>query len=143
VLKFPYKDKRGFYANYSLLLFLKITAFYVASQAVFSSMLKQGEVKMMSVISVTPDQLREQSRVYIQARDEVQAAKERVDAMNNQIAEQWKGQAFQAYLQQFDQLAGHVRQFNELLVSINEQLNKYATTIEERDRQDAGAFGLN
>jgi len=102
-----------------------------------------GVVRMMSVISVTPDQLREQSRVYIQARDEVQAAKERVDAMNNQIAEQWKGQAFQAYLQQFEQLAGHVKQFNELLVSINEQLNKYATTIEERDRQDAGAFGLN
>jgi len=98
---------------------------------------------MAGIISVTPDQLREQSRVYIQARDEVQAAKERVDAMNSQIAEQWKGQAFQAYLQQFDQLAGHVRQFNELLVSINEQLNKYATTIEERDRQDAGAFGLN
>jgi len=97
----------------------------------------------MAVISVTPDQLRDQSRVYLQARDEVQAAKDKVDNMNNQIAEQWKGQAFQAYLQQFEQLAGHVRAFNELLVSINEQLNKYANTIEERDRQDAGAFGLN
>ena len=97
----------------------------------------------MSVISVTPDQLRDQSRVYLQARDQVQEAKQRVDQMNGQIAEQWKGQAFQAYLQQFEQLSGHVVKFNELLVSINEQLNKYASTIEDRDRQDAGAFGLN
>jgi len=96
----------------------------------------------MSVISVTPDQLRDQSRVYLEARDMVAEAKAKVDAMNNQIAEQWRGQAFQAYLQQFDQLAGHVRQFNELLVNINEQLNKYANTIEDRDRQDAGSFGL-
>jgi len=97
----------------------------------------------MSVISVTPDQLRDQSRVYLEARDMVAEAKSKVDAMNNQISEQWRGQAFQAYLQQFDQLAGHVRQFNELLVNINVQLNKYADTIEERDRLDAGSFGLN
>jgi len=97
----------------------------------------------MSIISVTPDQLREQSRVYLDARAMVEEAKGKVDAMNGQIAEQWRGQAFQAYLHQFEQLAGHVRQFNDLLTSINEQLNKYANTIEERDRQDAGAFGLN
>jgi WXG100 family type VII secretion target len=73
----------------------------------------------------------------------VAEAKSKVDNMNNQIAEQWKGQAFQSYLQQFNELAGHVQEFNNLLESINTQLNKYATTIEERDRQDAGAFGLN
>ena len=98
---------------------------------------------MSNVISVTPEQLRDQSRVYLDARDMVAEAKAKVDSMNNQIAEQWKGQAFQAYLQQFEQLAGHVREFNELLVSINAQLNKYADTIAERDAQDATAFGLN
>ena len=98
---------------------------------------------MAGIISVTPEQLRSQSRVYLDARDMVADAKARVDAMNNQIAEQWRGEAFRAYLQQFEQLAGHVRQFNELLVSINSQLNKYANTIEDRDRQDATAFGLN
>ena len=97
----------------------------------------------MSIISVTPDQLRDQSRVYLEARDMITDAKTKVDNMNGQISEQWKGQAFQAYLQQFEQLAGHVREFNDLLQSIYDQLNKYATTIEDRDRQDAGAFGLN
>ena len=98
---------------------------------------------MAGTISVTPDQLRSQSRVYLDARDMVAEAKSRVDAMNNQIADQWRGEAFRSYLEQFDQLAGHVREFNELLVNINQQLNKYANTIEERDRQDAAAFGLN
>ena len=97
---------------------------------------------MMSVISVTPDQLRDQSRVYLEARDMVAEAKAKVDNMNNQIAEQWRGQAFSAYLQQFEQLAGYVREFNELLVNINGQLNNYANTIEERDQQDAAAFGF-
>ena len=98
---------------------------------------------MAGIISVTPDQLRSQSRVYLDARDMVAEAKARVDAMNNQIAEQWRGEAFRAYLEQFDQLAHHVRDFNELLTNINQQLNTYANTIEERDRQDATAFGLN
>lgn len=31
----------------------------------------------------------------------------------------------------------------ELLDSIHTQLNKYADTVAERDRQDAGAFVLN
>ena len=98
---------------------------------------------MAGIISVTPDQLRSQSRVYLDARDMVAEAKARVDAMNNQIADQWRGEAFKAYLVQFDQLAVHIREFNNLLESINGQLNTYANTIEERDRQDAAAFGFN
>jgi len=31
----------------------------------------------------------------------------------------------------------------ELLDSIHQQLNKYADTVAERDRQDASSFGLN
>ena len=58
--------------------------------------------------------------------------------MNQQISQQWKGQAFQAYLEQYNQLEGNVRQMEELLESINQQLNKYADTVAGTDRQDAG-----
>jgi len=97
----------------------------------------------MAAISLTPDQLRSQARVYIDARSMVEEAKAKAIAANNEMAEQWKGQAFQAYLSQFDELSTHIQKFNDLLSDIYEQLNKYATTVEERDRQDAGAFGLN
>ncbi|MCL1989536.1 MAG: WXG100 family type VII secretion target [Defluviitaleaceae bacterium] len=98
---------------------------------------------MAGIISVTPQELRDQSRVYVDARNMVDDAKGRVDAMNRQIEQQWRGEAFRSYLEQYNQLAGHITQFKELLESINAQLIKYANTIEERDRQDAKSFGLN
>ena len=97
----------------------------------------------MSTVSVTPDQLREQAKVYSRARDGIDEQIRAVNAMNQQIAEQWKGQAFQAYLQQYAELEVHVGKFKELLVSINNQLNKYATTVAQRDQQDAKGFGLS
>lgn len=97
-------------------------------------------VKMAGVISVTPDELRQQSRVYIDARNMVDEAKSSVEAMNGQIEQQWRGEAFKAYLEQYNALAGNITQFKELLESINAQLVKYADTIEQRDREDAGSF---
>ncbi|PZL76969.1 WXG100 family type VII secretion target, partial [Enterococcus plantarum] len=55
----------------------------------------------------------------------------------------WKGQAFQSYIEQYNQLEGNVNKMEELLISINSQLNKYADTVAQRDQQDASSFGLN
>ena len=62
--------------------------------------------------------------------------------MNDQIASEWQGQAFQSYLQQYAQLEKQVNQFEELLSNINQQLNQYAQTVQERDQQDAKSFGF-
>lgn len=97
----------------------------------------------MSRISVTPDELRSQSQVYLTAKEGIQEQIQRVSSMNEQIGEEWNGQAFQAYMGQFSQLLGKVQQFEELLESINHQLNQYATTVEERDANDAGSFKLD
>ena len=96
----------------------------------------------MGQISVTPEELKQQAQVYMHSKDEIEQAIQKVNRMNSTIAEEWKGQAFQAYLQQYDQLQESVRKFEDLLVSINEQLNKYADTIAERDAQDAQSFGF-
>ncbi len=37
----------------------------------------------------------------------------RVQNENNMIANEWRGQAFQAYLQQFEQLKGNVDQMTQ------------------------------
>ena len=50
---------------------------------------------------------------------------------------------FQSYLEQFQQLSVNVTQMEQLLESIHAQLNQYADTVAERDRQDATSFGLN
>jgi WXG100 family type VII secretion target len=96
----------------------------------------------MSQISVTPEELKQQAQVYTRSKEEIEQAIQKVNQMNSTIAEQWKGQAFQAYLEQYNQLHESVKKFEELLVNINEQLNKYADTIAERDAQDAQSFGF-
>ena len=96
----------------------------------------------MSVISLTPEQLKEQARIYTSAKDQIEQAIQTVNKTNGEIASQWKGQAFNAYLEQYNQLYTPVQKFEELLVSINQQLNNYAQTVAERDQHDAQSFGL-
>ncbi|EMF0063325.1 WXG100 family type VII secretion target [Enterococcus hirae] len=96
----------------------------------------------MGPIAVTPDQLKSQAKIYQQSALQIQEAIRKVNTMNQQIAHNWKGQAFQAYLDQYHQLEGSVKQITQLFESIYEQLNNYANTVSERDRQDARNFGL-
>ncbi|MDR2832720.1 MAG: WXG100 family type VII secretion target [Streptococcaceae bacterium] len=96
----------------------------------------------MSQISVTPEELKQQSQVYLRSKEQIEQAIQAVNQMNNTIAEEWKGQAFQAYLEQYNQLYQNVQKFEELLENINQQLNKYADTVAERDAQDAQSFGF-
>ena len=97
----------------------------------------------MGAISVTPEQLRASAKVYIQASQEIQQQMRRVQNENNTIANEWRGQAFQAYLQQFEQLKGNVDQMTQLLEQIDHQLETYANTVEQRDNEDRNAFGLH
>ncbi|MEY8457526.1 MULTISPECIES: WXG100 family type VII secretion target [Lactococcus] len=97
---------------------------------------------MMGQISVTPEELKQEAQVYIRSKDAIEAAIQEVNRMNDIIAQQWKGQAFQSYLEQYNQLYQNVQKFEELLENINQQLNKYADTVAERDAQDAQSFGF-
>ncbi|MDR0298508.1 MAG: WXG100 family type VII secretion target [Streptococcaceae bacterium] len=96
----------------------------------------------MAVISVTPEELKSQAQVYLRSKEEIEQTIQRVNNMNNTIHDEWKGAAFEAYLEQYNQLYHNVQQFENLLESINQQLNKYADTIQERDAQDAQSFGF-
>ena len=96
----------------------------------------------MAVISVTPEELKTQAQVYLTAKSEIEAAVQKVNSMNGTIQEEWKGAAFEAYLEQYQQLYTNVQQFEQLLESINQQLVAYADTVAERDAQDAQSFGF-
>ena len=96
----------------------------------------------MAQISVTPEELKQQAQVYIRSKEQIEQAIQQVNQMNSTIAEERKGQAFQAYLEQYNELYQNVKKFEDLLESINQQLNKYADTVAERDAQDAQSFGF-
>ena len=97
---------------------------------------------MSGSIAVTPEQLKSQAKIYSQASAQIEDAIRKVNNMNGQISQQWKGQAFKAYLDQYSQLEGNVKEMERLLQDINTQLNKYADTVADRDRQDASSFGF-
>ena len=96
----------------------------------------------MGQISVTPEELKQQAQVYIRSKEQIEQAIQQVNQMNSTISEEWKGQAFQAYLEQYNELYQNVKKFEDLLERINQQLNKYADTVAERDAQDAQSFGF-
>lgn len=104
---------------------------------------KQGDDIMAGAITVTPEQLKSQAKIYQTASSQIEDAIRKVNSMNSTIAQEWQGEAFRAYLEQYKQLEGNVKQMENLLQSIHMQLTKYADTVADRDRQDAGSFGLN
>lgn len=95
---------------------------------------------MAGQISVTPEELQQQAQVYVTAKEGIESEIQKVNSMNNQIAEEWQGEAFRAYLEQYNALKGQVDKFEELLVSINKQLVQYAQTAADRDREDSKSF---
>lgn len=97
---------------------------------------------IMAQISVTPEELKEQAQVYVRSKEEIELAIQNVNRMNDTIAQEWKGAAFEAYLEQYNQLYVNVQKFEDLLADINQQLMRYADTIAERDAQDAQSFGF-
>ena len=97
---------------------------------------------MTNNISVNPEQLKIQARVYLDAREKVDQANKAVKMMNNQIASQWQGNAFKSYFMQYEQLNVHVNGFIHLLDNIHKQLTTYANTVDQRDKADAKSFGL-
>ncbi len=104
---------------------------------------KQGDDFMAGAITVTPEQLKSQAKIYQTASSQIEDAIRKVNSMNATIAQEWQGEAFRAYLDQYKQLEGNVKQMESLLQSIHMQLTKYADTVADRDRQDAGSFGLS
>ena len=82
------------------------------------------------------------AQIYIQSKEEIEQAIQKVNAINSTIAEEWKGQAFKSYLEQYNQFEQNVKPFEQLLESVNQHLIKYADTVAEGDAQDASSFGF-
>ena len=67
----------------------------------------------MGQISVTPEELKQQAQVYIRSKEQIEQAIQQVNQMNSTISEEWKGQAFQAYLEQYNELYQNVKKFED------------------------------
>ena len=93
-------------------------------------------------ISVSPAELKSQAKVYNDACALLDEARNNIDSMNSQMAEQWQGQAFNAYLDQYAEVCRHFDNYRGLCVDIYNQLLAYANHAEETDAANSTMFGL-
>ncbi len=92
----------------------------------------------MALIKLTPDELRQSATKYTAGSQSVTDVLTSLTNEQAVISENWDGNAFDSFEQQFNELSPKIRQFAELLEEINKQLNHVATTLEETDNALAG-----
>ena len=97
----------------------------------------------MGQIRVSPETLQTRAREYNKASNEVNSILSNLTGLQQTLASEWEGQAFQGFDRQFNELKPKVREFAELLEQINLQLVSAARAMEEHDQALSQNFGLN
>lgn len=92
----------------------------------------------MALIKLTPDELRQSATKYTAGAQSVMDVLTSLTNEQGVISENWDGNAFTSFDEQFKELSPKIQQFAELLEDINDQLNNVATTLEETDNALAG-----
>ena len=110
----------------------------------------------MGQIKVSPETLQTRAREYSKASKEAMESLgvskfiiykngilSNLSALQQTLAAEWEGQAFQGFDRQFNELKPKVKEFAELLEQINVQLVGAARAMEEHDQALSQKFGLN
>lgn len=96
----------------------------------------------MALIRLTPERLREQSNIYGNSSDEIQAILSKLRSMQTEIGDNWDGQAWDAFENQFNDLVPKVEAFYNLLDDIDAQLKEVARVVEETDQEISQKLGF-
>lgn len=88
---------------------------------------------MSGRIKLTPGELRESAKKYQDGHDGVSEILSTLQNEQNVISENWEGNAFQSFEEQFAELTPKIQEFAELLQDIRQQLDKVAEIIEQTD----------
>ena len=97
----------------------------------------------MGQIRVSPETLQTRAREYNKASNEVNSILSNLTGLQQTLASEWEGQAFQGFDRQFNELKPKVREFAELLEQINLQLVSASRAMEEPDQPLSQNFRLN
>ena len=97
----------------------------------------------MGQIKVSPETLQTRAREYSKASNEVNGILSNLSALQQTLAAEWEGQAFQGFDNQFNELKPKVQNFAELMQQINVQLDKTAQAMQQHDQDLSRNFGLN
>ncbi len=88
---------------------------------------------MSGQIKLTPEELRTSALKYSEGSSQVGDVLSSLQAEQQVISDNWAGDSFQSFEEQFQELQPKITEFIELLQDINEQLTKVADIIQETD----------
>lgn len=88
----------------------------------------------MAIIQVTPDLLKSKSAELRSYRTEHDEAMQKMRALVNGLNEIWKGNAQQAFVDNFESMQGTFTQFSELLEGYAQLMDTAAEKLEETDQ---------
>lgn len=95
----------------------------------------------MAQIKLTPEELRQSATKYTDGSNQVNDVLSSLQNEQNIISDNWDGQAFDRFEQQFQELVPKVQEFAQLLEEINQQLVSVADTLEQTDQDIASQIG--
>jgi len=89
----------------------------------------------MARIKVTPEQVRQVASQFAQSASQSEEMVARLTNAINSMQPEWEGMTSQRFYSDFQQWSAQMKQFTELLKSINQQLNQIADRFAAADQQ--------
>jgi len=96
----------------------------------------------MALIKLEPQELVAQAKIYTQKSEDIDNILKELTTMQNSISDNWEGEAWQKFDEQFEDLSKKVNDFSQLLRDINQQLNEVARVIADTDAEIASKLGF-
>lgn len=97
---------------------------------------------MANRIMISPEQLKQRAREYGNSSNQINQILKNLQTLQDNLRAEWEGEAFKGFDEQFLQLKPKVQQFAELMLKINQQLDKTADIMVENDQKLKSGFGL-
>lgn len=97
---------------------------------------------MSGQIKMSPAELTQKAREYGSSSDQINQILSRLQTLQGELRDQWEGQAFRSFDEQFTDLQPKVQNFAELMMEIQTQLTKTAEAMQEQDQALSQNFGF-
>lgn len=99
-------------------------------------------MQMSGQIKMSPAELTHRAKEYGNSHDQIRDMLSRLGNLQNELREQWEGQAFRSFDEQFQELSPKVENFATLMMEIQQQLEKTAEAMADQDQALAQNFGF-
>lgn len=97
---------------------------------------------MANRIMISPEQLKQRAKEYGKSAEQINQILKNLQILQDNLRVEWEGEAFKGFDIQFTDLKPKVQEFSNLMLKINQQLDKTADIMVENDQKLKSGFGF-